>query len=507
MLQADKPNIVFALASSYNERGVQGYTHTVTNSEDQRKVNVYYELAKNQITGKGTLTLSKRPGATDASGGANWGSSTQSVYLIITRPYQAITIPDTVPWVVSRDGSNNNIVSSSNVDTTILNSATYFPCFIDKTIISLDQYAVLQLRKLTAGNVQRMFYATVIGGWTEITDADFTALTHVGKAEHIDGFMFILEMGNRIFNSDNNSLANWTNTSFIAKGILSDAPVGLARLNNQLLAFGDNTVEAFYNAGNSTGSPLGRIATLSQRVGMIAPNQTIDGTGHYYCTIGNRIFFVGRASGGAASAGAFTFDGQTFDKISTPYIDKILSEVALTTFYSVNAVGFHGQAAVAILLTSPNATSQRWLMFFPYWKEWFEWTSDIYSPINSGDYFLACSANNKANIYNFPSSDNWQDAGTSYPWSTQFRFPPANGASRTFLLMYGVDADKDTVTNNLTVEISTDDCATFSTLGTIDLTQDRKVLMRGGSFRKAHIRLGNTNARPARLHSFLARIE
>jgi hypothetical protein len=73
--------------------------------------------------------------------------------------------------------------------------------------------------------------------------------------------------------------------------------------------------------------------------------------------------------------------------------------------------------------------------------------------------------------------------------------------------MYGVDADKDTVTNNLTVEISTDDCATFSTLGTIDLTQDRKVLMRGGSFRKAHIRLGNTNARPARLHSFLARIE
>ena len=73
--------------------------------------------------------------------------------------------------------------------------------------------------------------------------------------------------------------------------------------------------------------------------------------------------------------------------------------------------------------------------------------------------------------------------------------------------MYGVDADTDTSTNSLTVEISTDDSKTFSTLGTIDQTQDRKVLFGGGSFRKAHIRLGNTNARPSRIHNWVSRIE
>jgi hypothetical protein len=77
------------------------------------------------------------------------------------------------------------------------------------------------------------------------------------------------------------------------------------------------------------------------------------------------------------------------------------------------------------------------------------------------------------------------------------------------MLMYGVDADTDTagLGNTLTVELSTDDSQTFSTLGTIDLTQDRKILTRGGSFRKGHIRLGNTNSRPTRIHNFLARIE
>src|SRR5258706_12621731 len=80
----DEPNVIIPLASSYNERGITGYTHAVTNSEDQRKVNCFYELSKNATTGKGTLTLAKRPGVTiDAN---SYGSSTQDTYLISTQP-------------------------------------------------------------------------------------------------------------------------------------------------------------------------------------------------------------------------------------------------------------------------------------------------------------------------------------------------------------------------------------------------------------------------------------
>src|SRR5258707_7606423 len=80
----DEPNVIIPLASSFNERGIAGFTHSVTNSEDQRKINCFYELAKNAATGKGTLTLAKRPGVTKDSN--SYGDSTQVPYLIITYP-------------------------------------------------------------------------------------------------------------------------------------------------------------------------------------------------------------------------------------------------------------------------------------------------------------------------------------------------------------------------------------------------------------------------------------
>lgn len=509
----DEPNLIIPLATSYNERGVAGFTHAVTNSEDQRKINCFYELAKNAATGKGTLTLAKRPGVSDSSGGAGWGSSGQDVFLIITEPNNVFIGKEqgsVAPWVISNNGTNIR-ASSATVDTNIgaAIGPTQTPVYIDKTIISGLETVVLQLRSLASATGNRFaYFSSAIATWTQIADVDFTSNTGPGKIEHMDGYAFVLTAANTIINSDVNSLANWTATSFIAKQIVQDNPVGLAKLNNQILAFGDDTVEMFYNAGNTTGSPLLPLRHLHQRIGLIAPATDVTNSwiGHYYCIIGRRLFFVGRDSGGIKAAGVFAYDGQSFEKVSSPYIDKILSEVVGSSFYSVNTVGYHGQKAMAILITSPNATSQRWLMFYPDWKEWFEWTSSVFSPINSGEHFLPCGTGLKDKIYNFPSTDNWQDNAVSYPWSTQFKLP-TNGASRKFMPMYGVDADTDTSANSLTVEISTDDSKTFSTLGTIDQTQDRKVLFRGGSFRKAHIRLGNTNARPTRIHNFLARLE
>jgi hypothetical protein len=63
--QLDKPNLELPLAASYNSRGVAGFTNTVTNSLDQRKVNAVYELYKNPLTGKDTLYVVKRPGVAD----------------------------------------------------------------------------------------------------------------------------------------------------------------------------------------------------------------------------------------------------------------------------------------------------------------------------------------------------------------------------------------------------------------------------------------------------------
>jgi len=513
---ADEPNLVLPLASSYNERGVAGFTHSVTNSEDQRKVNCFYELAKNALTGKGTLTLAKRPGVTiDAS---TYGSSSQLSYIVLN-PVGNAPAARIVFNVLSGDVRSSTAANNVVIVTGVGNA---FPIYCDTTVISNVRYAVVQISTTTGNSDSSAFtyYASssdiILGNaWTHITDGDFTSLVFVGKMEHMDGYAFIMDSTSRIWNSDVNSLANWTATSFITKGIQLDSPVGLARLGLKILAFGQESVEVFYNAGNTAGSPLGRIPNLATNIGLIptvrnATSNAVGGGTHYYATLEHRIYFVGGRSGvseGSISknCGLYMFDGQSFDKVSTGYIDKMLSEESSNnSIYSVNVVSIQGQAGIAICLSVPSSATQRFLVFFPEWKEWFEWTSTIYSPVNDGGYHIGIVQPQK--LFTFAATDNWQDNAVSYAWSTQFKLP-TNGSSRKFMSMYGVDADTDTTTNDLTAEISTDDCATFSTLGTIPLNQDRKVLFRGGSFRKAHIRLGNTNARPVRIHNFLARLE
>lgn len=525
----DEPNVIIPLASSYNERGVAGYTHTVTNSEDQRKINCIYEIAKNAATGKGTLTLSKRPGVTiytPASGGTSWGSASQQDYLVTVffvpnigggNPYDRA-----FPLVFNTLAGNIRSSIPTGLNTTILASAVFLPAHVDISLISSTNTVIVQLSRYDVYAVQRVFFnstanLTVGTAWTEIVDADFTGISHIGKMEFLDGFAFILDHQNVIWNSDVNSIANWTATSFISKSIQFDLHIGLARLGTKLLAFGSNSVEIFYNAGNTVGSPLGRIPSLARNLGLVptvrqtASLGTAGGT-NYYATIGTNLYFVGKESGVSAreggstgSIGLYVFNGTDFTKVSPSYIDKILSEKA-ASLYSINTMGFMGQSAVAICFSSPSSATQNWLMYFPAWNEFFEWTSTIFSPVNSFGYHLGQVQPDR--LFTFEETDNWQDNGTSFSSTTQFRLP-TNGSSTKFLPMYGVDADTDTggIANTLTVEISTSDPQTFSTLGTIDLSLDRKVAFEGGSFTRAWMRIGNTNSRPYRIHNFLARIE
>jgi len=510
----DEPNVILPLATSINERGVAGYTHSVTNSEDQRKLNCIYELVNNHVTGKGTLSLSKRPGVTNAQ--FNYGAiSAGTAYMILDLNLGADTSA-----IFYKDGNDNKSVA--NGSRVILNASTYFPGFCDMTAISNVPNAVVQLIS-TVGAAQKVYFASnsdVNAGnaWTQMSASSatsatggFTVLFPRGKMEHMDGFAFTLNRDNKIFNSDSNSLSEWQAASFLAKQIKQDLPVGLARLSNKLLAFGQETVEGFYNAGNTVGSPLGRIPQLHSRIGLVpmseAP-QSSPGAGgtHYYCTISNNLYFIGRYSNGV-NCGLFAFNGSEFGKVSSSYVDKILSErVSAGTVYSVSALMINGQSMVSISFSLPGVSPHIALLYSTEWKEWFELNSTVFSSVNNGKFHLGVGTK-QTSIYSFDSSDNWQDDGTSYQFMTQFRLP-TNGSSRKFMPMYGIDADTDSggLASTLTVEASDDDCVSFSTLGTLDLTKDRKMLFRGGSFRKRFMRLSNINSRPTRIHNFLARV-
>lgn len=514
-----KPNLNMPLATSYNERGVAGFTHTQTNSEDQRKINCFYEVMKNPLTGQGKLSLSKRPGVTINA--SSFGLSTQAAFGITTDFFSGLTKAALVssPIVFANpNAATNRIIayggSGSSTAVSLSSGGSVAEIFLDKTFISNVETIVIQARSQATLTAQERTYfsgSSVGAAWTEISDSDFTGGVGPpfndrfrGKMEHMDGFAFILLNNNSIINSDLNSLANWTATSFINKLVISDAPVGLTKFSNQILAFGENSVESFYNAGNATGSPLLPIKQLANKIGMVRTSFSVGA--NYSCILNNKLFFIGRRAGGQASVGLFSYNGSVYEKVSPLYIDKIIGEkVDGDSYFSIGTFGFNGQSAIAISFTPVTATTQRWLMFLPDWNDWFEWNSTVFGPINNGEFFLGVPTNQQR-VYNFTSSDNWQDNGTSYTAQTQFKLP-YDGHQRKRMAEFGVLADTARSTNMLSVEFSDDDYISFINIGAIDLARDIKTLNRGGSYRQRAVRLSSTNALETRLHAFVARVE
>ena len=145
-------------------------------------------------------------------------------------------------------------------------------------------------------------------------------------------------------------------------------------------------------------------------------------------------------------------------------------------------------------------------MFFPAWKEWFEWTSTVYTPVNNGEWFLGVGSNqHKLNRISRATS-NWQDAGTNFTWTHQFKLP-ATGNNRKFMSMFGVIGDTARSASTLNVQFSDDDWQSVNTARTIDLTSQTKMITRCGSYRNRGVRLEHTANLDVRLESVLARIE
>lgn len=478
-----KPNITFPLAATYNVRGQDGFTNTFTNSLDQRKINTKYSVGFNKLTFKQTIYLSKRPGVILQN--ASFGTTGQVAYLA-SMPAGATSLASS-PWVYSVSG-NDVRASSSAATTVIVTAAGYLPAFVDITAVSGVDNVVLQTR--TAAGLQRVFYGTAIATWTEITDSDFTGLTVRGKMEFIDGYALAFDSMSRIYNSDINSLASWPAGSFITKQIRQDVPVSLARFGQQILAFGEKTVEVFNNTGTgSSGSPLTTVKELAARVGMDNILQ-VAGVTNCYATLGKFMYFIGRDGENFNARGLIAYNGSSYERVSTPFIESILNSAY---WYSVNAVSVSGQDAIAIALDPTTASTQRWLMFFPKYNDWFEWNSTVFTPVGNGTFFLGVGAN-QHKVYYFPLpgvTEQWQDDTTNFTSTHQFQWPKDDNQYAT-MSMFSVVGDTARSASSLGVQFSDDDGVTWSTVRNIDMTSSEKKLTKCGAFKQRQVRLTHT---------------
>lgn len=157
-------------------------------------------------------------------------------------------------------------------------------------------------------------------GAGEHTSDDFTAFPpNNGKSlAHgacvLDETMYVLATDGTVWGSALGNGKDWSNAlNVITAEKEPDAGVYIAKHHNNVVVFGRRTIEFFYDAGNPTGSPLGKRDDVSYNIGCADPQSVWQ---H-----GDDIYFLGIDHAG--SINAYVLRQWQLEKIGAPSVDSL----------------------------------------------------------------------------------------------------------------------------------------------------------------------------------------
>lgn len=489
------------LVLSWDTRGVDAATNQATNALDQRRINCIYKITRGVQGAEPTASLVRRQGVTQYTG--TYGAGTQVPYLVTKDP--ARSWGSTGAWAIVKDSTNIKACSTAS-STTVLASADYVPRFVDQVRLAGVDYVMLQLQNITtpdAADGQKVYLANTLDTWTQISATNFTSLHHRGKMEELDGYLMVAA-NKGIYASDANDETTWAATNYIRMSSTNDDVQGLARLKRKILLFGQETVETFEIPvpGNTTGSILSRVANTVDRVGLadVAGPSSLSGRTHYYATVNDLLFYVGRYHGTGPVASLVVYDGQRHSKLSREYEDALLRS---STIYGVYPYSMDGQVFVAMQLTAPGAATQRALLYAIDLNDFFLLEATEFSPVNNGYQYIGVRDPQK--LYYFGNADKWIDHSATFTMSVQFKLPMRDTAYKDIDTV-GVIGDTMATSENLGVQFSKDDGQNWTTARNIDMSKMHKMLHKGPVARDLTIRLTHVGTKEVRLRRFFSEV-
>ena len=456
-------------------------------TKDRKFVNCWTETVVDQVQNSKTVYLVKRPGFaalnTPQSGSIGnaimvWTGQGSGTKVISAFGATNSSIYDGTTRLTTNNGDTTVITGKANgiTETSISGTATLF---------------------ITSSDSTAWFYQPS-GTVTKISDADYpgnAAKTVVGTAVHMDGYVFVMDSTGEIWNSDLNSVTSWSASSSIKANSWPDLGRGLIRRGDKIVAFGSESIQFFFNAGNATGSPLQRIESMTIRVGCVNADAITK--------IENDIYWAGSSPEGGLGIYRLS-DG--LSKISTAEIDRIIM-LAGASNVSMTSLKIYGRSFVVV-----NAST----VTYVYCVEeglWHQWSSSEplwykCAGLSSGNEFLTYSISNvstsgKVFVIN-PSSYTYQDNGVSYTSTAQSGLM---GSGRNLVSYYDIEliADIEQSSSVVNVMVSDDDFNNTTNLGSIDLSQRRqRIPLAGSAYRRSWI-LSHESNQPFRIEAIAGR--
>ena len=330
------------------------------------------------------------------------------------------------------------------------------------------------------------------GNMTEITDGDWPGDTETiaGTFAHLDGFALVMTTRARLWASDVNSITAWTANNFGAVNASPDVGVGAIRWKNFVMAFCQQHLEFWYNAGLSP-FPLARAAAMTQKVGAISADAI--------ARIADTIWWCGTTPEGGMSI--FQWDG-TLSRVSSPEVEAIMI-LAGASNISMTTIRHFGRSFV---LVKAGPTTSVYCIEEKFWFEynsttplWYKCASVMLGGTQVNYAVSNVSTSGKVYLQNHASLV-FEDDGVAY--TARIQTAPQNEGTdnRKFYHDLSIEADVESTASGLTIAVSDDDYASYQTLGTVDLSATRPLkITRLGSARQRAWALTHSANTPMRL--------
>lgn len=311
-----------------------------TVDKDARLVNCYIE-----VTAQGELDIYKRPGLESASVVAD-GQIGRGVFFWSGNLYSIFGDS------IYKDG----VLLDNGLDTT--RGVYRFDSILGAT------------PKMIFGNGNEA-YATdgaTVSATLHSINIEYPETTVKGFA-YLNGPIYVMQPEAVIWGSAVNSVdqvGDWSALNFIRAQIEPDEGMFMSKQLVYVVALKQWTVEYFFDAGNPTGSPLGSVQGMKVSYGC-AHEDSVQ-------KINDVLFFL--STDQTASLQVSQLDRGSHKVVSTPSIDRLLSDLDITTVFSWQ-LKLDGHSWYIITFKEGNLT----LAYDITQDLWFQWTD------HNGNYF------------------------------------------------------------------------------------------------------------------------
>jgi len=212
--------------------------------------------------------------------------------------------------------------------------------------------------KLQLGNGVKAYNYDTAGGLVLINDVDFPS-SFVKGWGYLNGTSYVMRPDAGIQGSDTNDPVGWDPLNVLIAQIEPDQGKALGKQLVYIIALKEWTTEVFYDAGNTTGTPLGRVEGAKANWGGLSADslREIDGA------------LIWLAQARSSSPEIVVLDNLKLEIISTKAIERLLEKATLTTVYSWT-LKLEGHRFYVLTLKEENLT----LAFDFDERMWSQWT-------------------------------------------------------------------------------------------------------------------------------------